>query len=124
MDVRTLYVEDDDIVRELTTELLGEMNLAVTGAASAAEAISLFDAAAAEAPFELLVTDIGLPDLPGMDLARRLADRAPDLRIVFSSGYPLPRRPPGWNGRAAAVGKPIDLTTLAGVLKELGVDAG
>ena len=122
MAVRTLYVEDDDVVRELTAELLGEMRLAVTSARSATEAISLFDDALATAPFELLVTDIGLPDLPGMDLARQLAARAPDLRIVFSSGYPLPRRPPGWEGRAASVDKPIDLETLASVLKELGVD--
>ena len=123
MDVRTLYVEDDEVVRELTAELLGEMRLAVTSAGSAAEAISFFDAAPADAPFELLVTDIGLPDLPGMDLARQLAARAPELRIVFSSGYPLPRRPPGWDGRAASVDKPIDLETPAAVQKELGVDA-
>ena len=65
--------------------------------------------------------DLGLPDLPGMDLARRLADRAPELRIVFSSGYALPRHPPGWNDRAAAVDKPIDLELLAAVLAELGI---
>lgn len=122
MAVRTLYVEDDDIVRELTTELLSESGLAITGCGRAREAIALFDAAAAAGtPFELLITDLGLPDMPGMDLARRLAAGAPELRVLFSSGYPMPRRPDGWNGRAASVDKPIDLDVLARTLAELGL---
>lgn len=120
MATRTLYVEDDDVVRELTTELLFESGLAVTGCARASEAIALFE----REPFPLLITDIGLPDMPGMDLARALAARAPGLAIVFSSGYPMPRRPEGWNGRAASVDKPIDLEVLDGVLRELGVVPG
>jgi CheY-like chemotaxis protein len=117
MAVRTLYVEDDDVVRELTTELLSESGLLVTGCGRASEAIALFD----QEPFPLLITDIGLPDMQGMDLARVLAERSPELRIVFSSGYPMPRRPDGWNGRAASVDKPIDLDALDGILAELGV---
>lgn len=121
--VRTLYVEDDDVVRELTMEFLEESGLAVIAAGSAGEAIALFEGADADRPFELLVTDIGLPDLPGMELARRLASRAPALRIVFASGYPMPRRPDGWNGRAASLDKPIDMAELAVLLRELGFAA-
>lgn len=121
MALRTLYVEDDDVVRELTVELLGESGLVITDAGTATDAIAAFDGAARHAPFELLITDIGLPDMPGMDLARLLAARAPQLRIVFSSGYAMPRRLEGWNGRAGSVDKPIDLDTLAEVMRELGL---
>jgi CheY-like chemotaxis protein len=123
MALRTLYVEDDDVVRELTVELLEESGLAITDAGTAAEALAAFDEAAGHAPFELLITDIGLPDMPGMELARLLAARAPQLRVVFSSGYAMPRRLEGWNGRAGSVDKPIDLDTLAEVLRELGLPA-
>jgi DNA-binding NtrC family response regulator len=37
--------------------------------------------------FDILITDLSLPDLPGDKLATRAVSQYPDLRVVFASGY-------------------------------------
>jgi len=81
--LRILVVEDNADARDMLCELLGVLGHAVRGAASAEEALAI----AGQDGFDVLLTDIGLPGMSGVDLARQLKRGQPGLDIVFSSGY-------------------------------------
>jgi PAS domain S-box-containing protein len=80
-----LLVEDDDIIRMTSTELLQASGYVVFNAATAEEAISALSGIHA-VPIDVLITDINLPGLSGTDLARTARALRPDLGIVFASG--------------------------------------
>ncbi|MBA1192938.1 response regulator [Pseudomonas entomophila] len=80
-----LVVEDDDIVRMLTVEVLDELAYSVLEAEDAATALKILSDPGTVV--DLMMTDVGLPDMNGTDLARRVRDERPDLPILFASGY-------------------------------------
>src|SRR6185436_2363339 len=80
-----LVVDDDEHVRAAVTAILTAAGheVRVAGSARAAiEAVGDADVAA-----DLLLTDVVMPDMPGPELAARLRERRPDLRVLFMSGY-------------------------------------
>lgn len=83
--LRILVVEDDPGVRALVERTLARLGHQAVGAASAAEAIRIFDRL--RPPFDLVLTDVILPDRPGTELHRALVRRVPGLPVVFMSGY-------------------------------------
>jgi two-component system cell cycle sensor histidine kinase/response regulator CckA len=78
-----LVCEDDDLVREVVERTLRRLGYEVTGASRPSEAIAL----AGERPFDLLVTDVVMPEMTGDALAREVRAGRPDLPVVFMSGY-------------------------------------
>jgi CheY-like chemotaxis protein len=76
-----LLVEDDDLVRLVTADLLTELGYAVREAENAGDALAALDGSV-----EVLVTDIQLPDADGRDLAREARARVPGLAVVIASG--------------------------------------
>ncbi len=81
---RILLVEDDPIVRALIRRTLDRAGYRVAEAAGAGSALAL--AASGPAP-DLLLTDVGIPDASGPELAARLHRRWPGLRVLYMSGY-------------------------------------
>jgi two-component system cell cycle response regulator CpdR len=80
---RILVAEDDPSVRELVTRVIqtmGHQVQAVTDGAFALEALQMDD-------FDLLLTDIVMPGLDGIELARRGAELDPAMKIVFITGF-------------------------------------
>jgi CheY-like chemotaxis protein len=80
-----LLVEDEEQVRRLVGNALRSFGYAVLEAAHGEEALEL---AEATAHIDLLLTDIVMPGLNGHELAQRLVDSRPGLRVLFTSGYP------------------------------------
>ncbi|HVX86193.1 MAG TPA: response regulator [Phycisphaerae bacterium] len=78
--IRVLLVEDHADTARVMTKLLQGCDYDVTWAASVAEALT----SAAAARFDVLVSDIGLPDGSGHDLVRELRSRYPILSIALS----------------------------------------
>jgi two-component system, cell cycle sensor histidine kinase and response regulator CckA len=78
-----LVAEDEPMVREIVAGVLRELGHDVLEARDGVEALAL----AAEAPVTLLVTDVVMPRMDGRELAARLREQAPGLRILFVSGY-------------------------------------
>ncbi|WQO29905.1 PAS domain-containing protein [Microvirga lotononidis] len=77
-----LLVEDDDLIRSSTAEMLAELGHRVLEAGDAASALTLLEASS----IDLLVADVGLPDLSGAELARRAMRIRPRLGVVFATG--------------------------------------
>ncbi len=78
---RILFVEDDDLVRRLTHEMLEREGYSVTVCETPLEALEY------EGEWDLLLTDVVMPALNGPQLALRLAETRPPFRVLFTSGY-------------------------------------
>jgi PAS domain S-box-containing protein len=80
-----LLVEDEDVVRGLAKKILEQSGYKVLAAARGEEAIRL----GMECPetIHLLLTDVVMPETSGKEVADRLRELLPGLRVVFMSGY-------------------------------------
>jgi two-component system, chemotaxis family, CheB/CheR fusion protein len=108
--LRVLLVEDSDDVRDILALLLGADGAAVRTARSARSAL----AAAAEWDFDVLLTDIGLPDLPGDRLIREiLGMKAARPRVIVVTGFGAPHAALARRAGAEVVfTKPLDWSAL------------
>jgi PAS domain S-box-containing protein len=80
-----LLVEDEDAVRALASKILETRGYRVTSARTGDEAIEL--ARVAAEPFHLLVTDMVLPGIGGAEIAARIRERFPEIKVLYASGY-------------------------------------
>jgi two-component system, cell cycle sensor histidine kinase and response regulator CckA len=85
-DVTLLLVDDEPAVLNLASIFLSKAGYKVFTAPSGLEAISLFPEIRSST--EILVTDVRMPVMDGLQLARSLRESKPDLKVVFMSGYP------------------------------------
>ena len=80
-----LLVEDSEGLREFLIKFLTKNNYKVTSAENAAKALSLVQQQPES--FDLMLTDVILPDQNGVKLAQEIIGICPDIKIIFSSGY-------------------------------------
>lgn len=79
-----LIVDDEDFVRNLLLEALSGAHDCVA-VASAEEALALL----ARREFDVTLTDVSLPGMSGLELAARLYEQYPDVRVIVMSGAPV-----------------------------------
>ena len=80
-----LLVEDSDAVRDVIANMLENGGLTVLQASGGEVALAL--ARRGDAPIDLLLTDIAMPGMSGVELADRMERERPDMRILFMTGY-------------------------------------
>jgi CheY-like chemotaxis protein len=78
-----LVVEDNPDFLHLLCIMLDEMGHRTHAAATAEQALELLD----RHRFEVLIADVQLPGMSGIELARLVSNNTPGIRIVFSSGH-------------------------------------
>ncbi len=83
--VRVLVVEDDPAVLSIVNRALTRAGHAVITAGNAAEGLRIFDLV--RPTFDLVVSDVILPDRPGPMMVASLRKRSPHLAVVYMSGY-------------------------------------
>ena len=105
---RILLVEDSDIVRLLTAEYLRSCGHDVIDVDSAEQALGLIE----QTHFDVLFTDLSLPGMSGLDLAREVAERHASTSLILSSGFDNEAAAHGLNGRVQFLAKPYDLNAL------------
>ena len=106
-----LLVEDEDEVRELVGRMLEVEGYTVIVAADALEALEISERHAG--PIHLLLTDIVMPEMSGLELCDRLARSRPETRVLLMSGYtdePLP---------SGVLQKPFPFSELARRVREV-----
>lgn len=79
-----LVVEDNDLVRMLTVEVLEEIGYQVLQAEDAEEALPILQG---DTTIHLLLTDVGLPGMNGEELAVAARQARPELPILFATGF-------------------------------------
>jgi two-component system cell cycle sensor histidine kinase/response regulator CckA len=82
---RILLVEDEEALRALSARTLVARGFEVTEAGSGVEALQAVEEA--DAPFDLVVSDVVMPEMDGPTLLKELRKRHPGTRIIFVSGY-------------------------------------
>ena len=82
---KILVAEDEDSVRSLVAEVLEQQGYDVSTARDGAEALEI--ALGTDSKFDLLLTDVVMPKLNGIELAKELLEQLPELKVIFMSGY-------------------------------------
>lgn len=82
---RLLYVEDNSRIAEMTELMLEDIGLDVTWVDCAEGALIQLDSAIDR--FDLVFTDVVMPGMSGIDLAKRIVHHWPDLPVVLTSGF-------------------------------------
>jgi len=86
---RILVVDDEELVRDLTVLVLERAGYEVISAASARQALELVETHS----IDLVVSDVVMPDLTGVELLAEMRERRPDLPVVLmTGGSPDPER--------------------------------
>ena len=80
-----LLVEDEDAVRAFANRALTSRGYSVLEAANGVEALEIFENY--EAPIDLMVSDVVMPEMDGPTLANKARALKPDTKIIFISGY-------------------------------------
>jgi CheY-like chemotaxis protein len=113
--LRVLYVEDNALVRELTCELLSDGTREVVAVATGEEALSAFNVQR----FDLMLTDVSLPAMSGLELARRVRGIDPTVPIILATGYSLDPAHCRLGPHVRAITKPIHAPDLDALIQQL-----
>ena len=81
---RILLAEDDDAMRAYLVRALERSGYAVVAVDRGTAALPLIEEGGA---FDLLLTDIVMPEMDGIELAQKAAVIAPDMRVMFITGF-------------------------------------
>ena len=113
---RILLAEDDDSLRGFLTRALERAGYDVTACADGEEA-----AAVLEEAWDLLLTDIVMPGMDGIEVARLAAQRHPGLRIMFITGFAAVALTVGERAPAGAkvLSKPIHLREIVAEVERM-----
>ena len=79
---RILIVDDTKVIRDTLSDMLSVMGFEVTVAGSGNEGLSLFP----KNSFDLVITDLQMPDLDGWTLALHVKDKSPNTPVVLITG--------------------------------------
>jgi PAS domain S-box-containing protein len=82
---RILLVEDDDMVRGMTLSMLEKIGYTVVAAESPSSALSICERA--DTHFDLLITDVVMPEISGAELRDRIKAICAETKVLFMSGY-------------------------------------
>ena len=81
--IRILLAEDDDVMRTYLTRALERSGYHVSSAATGREALDLVESGT----FDLLLTDIVMPEMDGIELAQRAQAMTPAPKVMFITGF-------------------------------------
>ncbi|HEY3013172.1 MAG TPA: PAS domain-containing protein [Gemmatimonadales bacterium] len=80
-----LLVEDEEAVRSVAARVLLNQGYTILQACNGAEALTVLERLGGSV--DLILTDVVMPDMGGLELTARLRDRWPELKVVYMSGY-------------------------------------
>jgi signal transduction histidine kinase len=112
-----LLVEDNEILRRLLEETLGDSGYTVISARDGADALEQSERH--PGTIDLLLTDVMMPRMRGTELIPRILERRPDLRVLIMSAQPPPAEPPEGSRIDPFIAKPFTLVELAVRMREI-----
>ncbi len=113
---RILLAEDDESLRGFLARALERAGYEVTACADGEEAVAVL-----EQDWDLLLTDIVMPGIDGIEVARQAAARHPGLRIMFITGFAAVALSAGSQAPAGAkvLSKPIHLREIVSEVERM-----
>jgi two-component system cell cycle response regulator CpdR len=114
--LRILLAEDDDSMRVYLARALERVGYGVVAVDNGLAAIPLLE----NEPFDLLLTDIVMPEMDGIELAQKAAEIAPGIRVMFITGFAAVALKAGRKTPEARVlSKPFHLKDLVGEVERM-----
>jgi CheY-like chemotaxis protein len=114
-NLKILYVEDNALVREVTSELLAQDRREIVACANAEQALKEFHANS----FDVVITDVSLPVMSGIDFARSILRVNPQMPIIIASGYSLDFGLENWGANVRAIIKPFAPPEIEAIISDL-----
>jgi len=113
---RILLAEDDNSLRGFLVRALVKAGHEVVDCENGDDAIVALD----DGPYDLLLTDIVMPGADGIEVARVAAQRQPDLRIMFITGFAAVALSAAQaSPQAKVLSKPVHLRDLVGEVERM-----
>ncbi|HAW24144.1 MAG TPA: response regulator [Pseudomonas sp.] len=112
--LRILFVEDDPTLRMLTGEVMDELGHQVSLCESAEAALKQLE----QHSFDVLLTDVGLAGMSGIELVREARMRDASLSVVIASGYAVDAREVGLDDLRTML-KPYDIHQVRSLLESI-----
>jgi two-component system NtrC family response regulator len=113
---RILIVDDDENIIKTVATILREQGYSVDTATTGSEAISKTQ----KNPYDLMLVDIRLPDMEGVDLLTKISDTIPKIRKIIITGFPTLQNAVKAvdTGADAYLIKPFSVEKMLAVVKE------
>ncbi len=83
--LRLLLIDDEDVIREMVTEILEHRGFDVVAACDGEHGLELFGERGEG--IDVVLLDLSMPGLSGQDTFARLLEKRPDVPVILSSGY-------------------------------------
>ena len=116
---RILYLDDDAVLASLVAQQLARLGHSMLACSNATQALRAFNDSPDE--FDLVLTDMSMPDTSGLEFAREVLSVKPNAHVVIASGC----EDPNWAQSARSLGvravllKPFRANEFAQTLDEL-----
>lgn len=115
--LKLLFVDDDPLVLVSTGAILEDLGHRVVSVSGGQEALSLLET---DPDFDLVITDLAMPEMTGLELAEQITQHFPALPIILSSGFA--ELSPEEANTLTRLPKPFDQATLAKVIDDVVLD--
>ncbi len=120
MSKKILLVDDDPNIRDTAKDILEDAGYLVEAVGSVAQAMQAFQGL----PFQVIIADLNLPDGSGLDLASRVRQLFPTIRIILMTGQAEGSEPAGLAARQEGLVdhylvKPVSPSQLLKIIESL-----
>ena len=117
VSLRLLIVDDEAYVRDICGQVATDLGYECRAAENGREAAELVD----EQPFDIVLTDVRMPERSGFELLRHIRERSPETSVAMMTGYgTIEQAVEAMRlGVYDYITKPFDLTRVASLLKEM-----
>lgn len=116
--LKVLVIDDEEVVREVLSDLLDEQGHTVFHTATGAEGIRILET---EGPFDVVFTDLSMPGMDGWAVARQVRERFRVVKVVLVTGYGVSVTAPNDETGLvdSIIGKPFEYDDIANLLWRL-----
>jgi CheY-like chemotaxis protein len=112
-----LIIDDEPLIAELLTSILERINIKCKVASYGQAGLELFD----KEVFDLVITDLGMPDISGWDMSKAVKERTPEVPVIIITGWGLDPDPNKMKDSKVdqIITKPFQIDQLEKTIKDL-----
>jgi CheY-like chemotaxis protein len=116
---RILFVDDEEMLVQLGKDILSTLGYEIIGEKSSTDALRLFHSKPDH--FDLVITDMTMPNMTGVDLAREIFKIRPDIPVILCTGFSenISEEKAKNLGIRQLIMKPVSMVTLSKVIREV-----
>ena len=112
-----MVIDDEEVVRETLADMLSDLSHRVVMVENGRDAVAKIS----EGSFDIVFTDLAMPEMDGWETARAIRQVKPELPVVLVTGYGATAKPPAGETDLVAgiIGKPFDFDQVTATLARL-----